>query len=405
MAKIAIIDLLFNWPPDGGARTDIQHVAQGLSNSHNVVLFCPNFRLGFPRGRISQDPGIAVRRIPLKDYEFQPLTLTRRLRSAVDEFSPDCVFIADGWYFKPYVVVAMEGYRRVLRFYAHESLCPKSHGHFIDRRMRPCQRNWLNEWRDFLPCVLCATRWLHEHPECTHFSIPFTRALAFLPHYPHLARRAISSADAIVCYNEFIKNKLSSINENIHIVPSGIDASRFSPSPPAPRKGPRKVLMCGRKSDPLKGYDILFKAFAPLVQAGMDIELFVTESPARKEGFVNYTGWLDQEGLANLYRQMDICVVPSVWQEPFGIVALEAMASGKPVIVTRVGGLQHIVDDGVDGFVVEPFDSRGLRQKLKILIENPDLCESMGKAGRAKVLERYQWDTIVQNYYEPIFST
>nr|HDM59791.1 hypothetical protein [Bacillota bacterium] len=115
MAKIAIIDLLFNWPPDGGARTDIQHVAQGLSNSHNVVLFCPNFRLGFPRGRISQDPGIAVRRIPLKDYEFQPLTLTRRLRSAVDEFSPDCVFIADGWYFKPYVVVAMEGYRRVLR--------------------------------------------------------------------------------------------------------------------------------------------------------------------------------------------------------------------------------------------------------------------------------------------------
>ena len=162
--------------------------------------------------------------------------------------------------------------------------------------------------------------------------------------------------------------------------------------------------MCGRKEDPLKGYEVLFKALAPLAQDGVDVELFVTDSPAREEGFVKFTGWLDQKALGELYRTVDICVVPSVWPEPFGIVALEAMACEKPVIVSRVGGLQHIVDDEVDGFVVEPFDSSALRDRLKKLIENPALCHSMGKAGRAKVLKKYQWSTIVEQYYEPIFS-
>ena len=405
MSKIAIIDLLFNWPPDGGARTDIQHVASGLSQNHQVVLFCPDFRIGFPRGKITQAPGVAVRKLPFKDYEFQPFTLARRFRSAIDEFNPDFVFIADGWYFKPYVVEALKGYRRILRFYAHETICPKSHGHFIDNTMRLCERNWLEGCKDFLPCVQCAKEWLAEHPKSTHFSIPFARALVFLPHYPHLVRRAIRSVDTIICYNDYIASKLRPINPNIRITPSGIDASNFSPSAPRPGRGPRKVLMCGRKGDPLKGYEVLFRAFAPLAQAGMDIELFVTEGPPRKEGFINYTGWLDQKGLAELYQKVDICVVPSVWPEPFGIVALEAMACEKPVIVTRVGGLQHIVDDGVDGFVVEPFDSLALRERLKNLIESPDLCRSMGQAGRAKVLKEYQWSTIVEQYYEPLFSS
>ncbi|MBN1593605.1 MAG: glycosyltransferase, partial [Candidatus Coatesbacteria bacterium] len=84
---------------------------------------------------------------------------------------------------------------------------------------------------------------------------------------------------------------------------------------------------------------------------------------------------------------------------------LEAMACEKPVIVTRVGGLQHIVDDGVDGFIVEPFDPISLRERLKTLVENPDLRVSMGKAGRKKVLEKYQWSKILEKYYTPLFAS
>ena len=368
MAKIAIIDLLFNWPPDGGARTDIRQIAVSLSPNHQVAIFCPDYRTGFPRGRIAQDPGVFVRKIPFEDYEFQPRTLGSRFRKAIDEFKPDWVFIADGWYFKPYVAAAMQGYRRILRFYAHESLCPKSHGHFMDGSLRLCQRNWLENWRDFLPCVLCAHKWLHEDPRVEHFRIPFFRSLAFLPHYPRLVKRVLRSVDMIICYNEFIAGKLRPYNDNVQITPSGIDASRFQASD-APRDGgPIRILMAGRKGDPLKGYDTLFRAVAPLVQNGFDIRLFVTEAPARDEGFVTFTGWLDQDGLAELYRKMDICVVPSVWPEPFGIVALEAMASERPVIVTRVGGLQHIVADGIDGFVVDSFDAQALREKIIRLI-------------------------------------
>ncbi|MBN1594117.1 MAG: glycosyltransferase, partial [Candidatus Coatesbacteria bacterium] len=296
MARIAIIDLLFNWPPDGGARTDIQHVATGLAKTHDIVLFCPDFRLGFPRGKVAQSPGFAVRKIPFKDYEFQPFTFARRFRAAIDEFKPDYVFVADGWYFKPYVVDALKGYKRLLRFYAHESICPKSHGHFIDNRMRQCERNWLNGWKDFLPCVQCAREWLEEYPANTHFSIPFNRGLVFLPQYPHLVRRAIASVDLIICYNDYIAGKLRPINPSIQITPSGIDAENFAPSAVSKNGAPYRILMCGRKGDPLKGYEVLFRAVAPLAQAGLEVELFVTEGPARKDGFINYTGWLDQKG-------------------------------------------------------------------------------------------------------------
>lgn len=402
MVKLAIIDLLFNWPPEGGARTDIREVALRLSERHQVALFCPDYRIGFPRGSISQDPGIVVRKVPFKDYEFQLFTLPRRFRAAIDEFNPDLVYIADGWHFKPYVVDAMRGYRRIMRFYAYETLCPRSHGHFIDFTTHLCRRNWLDGWRDFVPCLCCAHEWLYDNPFVNHFRIPFMRSLAFLPSYPHLVRRVLESVDTIICYNEFIAGKLRRYNQDVRITPSGIDASNFASSNTKEEQWPKRVLMAGRKGDPLKGFEVLFKAIAPLVQRGEQVRLFVTEGPAREEGFMTYTGWLDQKGLADLYRQMDICVVPSMWQEPFGIVALEAMACEKPIIVSRVGGLQHIVTDGVDGFVVEPFDPLQLRDRLQTLINDPELCRSMGKAGRKKVLEKYQWSTIVEQYYEPL---
>jgi len=404
MSRIAIVDLLFNWPPDGGARTDIRQVAVGLSREHDVVLFCPDYRLGFPRGRTVEDPGVAVHRVGFRDIEFFPWVVAKRMRFAVERYQPDWVFIADGWYYKPYVMAAMEGLRTVLRFYAHETICPKSHGHFMDRFLRPCERNWLEGWDDFLACVNCAWRWIVKHPGVLHFRIPFVRGLVFLPHYPRLVKHAISSAGTIICYNDYQASKLGRYNANVHMIPSGIDASTFHPEATQSNHRPRNIFMAGRRGDPLKGYDVLFAACASLVQRGYDIRLFVTEGPKRTEGFVTYTGWLDQNGLARLYRQMDICVVPSVWQEPFGIVALEAMASAKPVIVTRVGGLQRIVSDGVDGFIVEPFNVQKLAEKLARLVGDPQLCSSMGEAGRQKVLDNYQWETILERYYRPIFT-
>ncbi len=113
--------------------------------------------------------------------------------------------------------------------------------------------------------------------------------------------------------------------------------------------------------------------------------------------------WRKPEEIPALYDEVDICVVPSLWDEPFGIVALEAMAAARPVVVTRVGGLQHIVREGVTGYVVDRRDDRTMADRLETLIANPELRWRMGEAGREEVLEKYCWDDIVERYYEPLF--
>jgi len=82
-------------------------------------------------------------------------------------------------------------------------------------------------------------------------------------------------------------------------------------------------------------------------------------------------------------------VVPSLWDEPFGLVAVEGMARSLPVVVTRSGGLQEIVEHGVTGFIVEK-DARALREAVVPLISDPVLRARMGEAGRERVLRMFQ---------------
>jgi glycosyltransferase involved in cell wall biosynthesis len=85
---------------------------------------------------------------------------------------------------------------------------------------------------------------------------------------------------------------------------------------------------------------------------------------------------------------MDVLVVPSLWEEPFGLVAVEGMARRLPVVVTRSGGLQEIVEDGVTGFVVQK-EPGPLAEAVRKLVEEPGLRLQMGEAGRTRVEERF----------------
>ena len=111
-----------------------------------------------------------------------------------------------------------------------------------------------------------------------------------------------------------------------------------------------------------------------------------------------------QEKLHKLYRKLDICVVPSLWPEPFGIVALEGMACGRPVIATRVGGLQEIVVDEETGCLVDPGNVEQFADRLERLMDDPDLRAKMGEKGRARVLADFTWDQIVKKHYLPLME-
>lgn len=98
---------------------------------------------------------------------------------------------------------------------------------------------------------------------------------------------------------------------------------------------------------------------------------------------IRYIGYV--KAVENVYHTVDIVVVPSRWQEPLGLINLEAGACRKPVVATRVGGIPEVVEDGVNGYLVEPGDVDALRARVAGLIADPALRARMGAAGRARV--------------------
>jgi glycosyltransferase involved in cell wall biosynthesis len=102
---------------------------------------------------------------------------------------------------------------------------------------------------------------------------------------------------------------------------------------------------------------------------------------------IRYVGYVTQ--VEDVYHTADIVVVPSRWQEPLGLISLEAGACRKPVVATRVGGIPEVVEDGVNGFLVEPGDVAGLAERVGQLIADPALRVRLGEAGRARVMQNF----------------
>jgi len=404
MSKIAVVDLLFNWPPDGGARTDIKEISSRLARTHELRMFVPDLPFHFPRGRVLGEPGFPVVTIPFSPLSFNFLQAARRFSHAIASFCPDHVFIADGWFLKPYIVNALKKFRPIVRFYAYECLCFNLHGTFL-RGGKQCDVRWL---RAGIPSQLgCA--WCGLSAMCKkkyfHFIQEFFAALAFSPTYKMVVRRALGSAGTIIVYNSFAREVIGDLAGDVRVIPSGVDQSYFLYQPP-PRRDIKKILMVGRVADETKGLSLLRQVCGELWRERKDFRLIVTTEWERRyeEPFIETRTWMPQEKLPSLYAEADLCVFPSLWQEPQGIAPLEAMSCGRPVVVTRVGGLQCLVEDGVQGFVVPPGDANALKQAVSRLLDDRALRERMGRAARERVEERYGWDTIFDRYYAHLFN-
>lgn len=93
--------------------------------------------------------------------------------------------------------------------------------------------------------------------------------------------------------------------------------------------------------------------------------------------------------LHSLYNFIDILVLPSITPEAFGLTILEAMAFGKPVIASRIGGIRELIVDGVNGFLVESSNEEELAERIKYLLGNPEICKQMGNRGKEIVQEKF----------------
>jgi glycosyltransferase involved in cell wall biosynthesis len=113
--------------------------------------------------------------------------------------------------------------------------------------------------------------------------------------------------------------------------------------------------------------------------------------------FAGFVGDVFKKAL--FYRAADVFVLPSAGPEIFGIVNLEAMACGVPIVASKIGGVPDIVKDGENGLLVPPRDSEALADAIIYLLENEDMREKMGKNGRKKA-EGYSWERIAEETEE-----
>ena len=123
---------------------------------------------------------------------------------------------------------------------------------------------------------------------------------------------------------------------------------------------------------------------------------------AGEDDRVRYIGYVKE--VENVYHTSDIIVVPSRWQEPLGLINLEAGACRKPVVATRVGGVPEVIHDGVNGYLVDPGDTDSMAAKVTALINDVELRRRMGDAGRRQVEEYFtglpirHFETLLFNY-------
>lgn len=102
---------------------------------------------------------------------------------------------------------------------------------------------------------------------------------------------------------------------------------------------------------------------------------------------IRYIGYVS--GVEDVYQTADIVVVPSRWEEPLGLIAIEAAACGRPVVATRVGGIPEIIDDGRTGYLVAPQDVHALAARVEQLVSDPLLRRRLGETAREHIRENF----------------
>ncbi|MGR3616123.1 MAG: glycosyltransferase family 4 protein [Paracoccaceae bacterium] len=192
----------------------------------------------------------------------------------------------------------------------------------------------------------------------------------------------------------------------IHVIENALPlAATPPPFPTQPR-----ICAMGRVVEE-KGFDVLLEAFslvrtavpeALLTLGGLGPELeklknradIILDDPSAFET----PGWLDSEGKRQVFSQSQAVVVPSRWEEPFGLIALEAAQHARAAVVSRRGELSEIVRDGETGIVVADGDIAAFADALTKLLRNPADAERMGANAFERVQDRYQFSTMMDRY-------
>ena len=205
-------------------------------------------------------------------------------------------------------------------------------------------------------------------------------------------------------------------NVDVEVIPNAVDIQRFRPdldgSSIRQKHGltdEPMILFTGRLVHH-KGHETIISALALLpppiclLIIGTGPTRPALEAQIRRLGLearVIFAGTVTEEELPLYYAAADLCVLPSVARlEAFGIVGLEAMACGKPVILSDIPGVREVIEEGQQGYICAPLDPEAWASTIEKLIDYPVRARKLGERGRQRVLERFSWEMVARQVEE-----
>ncbi len=267
----------------------------------------------------------------------------------------------------------------------HHPYCP-SGSRFFRRSERVCDRRY----------HLVGCTWGHLVDRCGSAR---PRNLLFDLERPRLEKRTLAGV-RVVAISDFIRRNMVAEGFDPKLIDLiYLPIRDVKPGPPrVEAAGPPRVVFAGRLA-PEKGLGWLLRALAKTTSdAVLDVagtgdveaEMRALAAELGVADRVTWHGWVDEAAVDRLLRRARVAVFPSVWHEPAGLVSVEAMAQGVPVIGSAVGGIPETVRHDHNGLLVQPNDVPGLAAAIDRLATDPVLAERFGAAGRQDAIDRFQ---------------
>jgi len=225
-------------------------------------------------------------------------------------------------------------------------------------------------------------------------------------------KKKIEGASFICCIGNYAQSQLMKLSDRSHwhkleIAPLGVDTSLFRPESFRQYSSTFNILCVGRLV-PAKGQQVLVTALGILVKQGYRIELcLVGDGPDMKklkkevvrcglDSQIVFRGSLNQDEVLKAYKKADFFALAS-FSEGIPVALMEAMSMEIPCIATHIAGIPELIRHGIDGLLVPPVNAEEIASSIANLINNPDLRKKLGKAGRKRVLEKYEQDRNVEH--------
>lgn len=260
-----------------------------------------------------------------------------------------------------------------------------------------------------------------------------------------IENHAYNSADGIIAVSQQMKTDVIEAYgvspERVTVIHNGIDPEYYKPTfdndllleyginPEIPfvlfvgritrQKGISQLISAAKYFN--KNCQVVLCAGAPdTPEIAKETEELIIELKSQRDGFILISEMLPREKIKVLYSHARVFACPSLY-EPFGIINLEAMACETPVVGSAVGGIPEIIIEGETGFLI-PLESisrtdfnpknperfqKDFAQKVNLLLDNKELADTMGKAGRERVLDKFSWESIAKttfNYYAEVIA-